>query len=378
MCDIAGARDAAARRMATRRRARGARAATRALACVVAALCARALARRWVRGEASAREASSSSASRASTGTMFVDDDAGDGATRATATRDGATWTTLKEALLAGAKDEGACTNERDVRGRFATRDFALVREVERRTRARVGFGWARWGDAEMMSSARDGSPMRLAVRALMSVGATPNCVLNVGVHWLCNEGLRNNWNAAMDGVDANDTIGHSFFFLPMGDPADDDRSMWKEKGVDGYVNVIRKAKRKVILVGPPHVEGLPFIGHSAFVDASGKGMGGDGAADSVVQRIFEIGDAFDEPPVVIMAAGMAAKTAILSAQDRINFKGWGLIDAGTTLDGYAGVKSRDYNDPKIYCRKSRERARDAHDGVDFWFAEGVCEKFGA
>ena len=208
------------------------------------------------------------------------------------------------------------------MRGRFATRDFALVREVERRTRARVGFGWARWGDAEMISSARDGSPMRLAVRALMSVSATPNCVLNVGVHWLCNGALRNNWNAAMDGVDVNDTIGHAFFFLPMGDPGDDDRSMWKENGVDGYINVVREAKRKVILVGPPHVEGLPFIGHSAFVDASGKGMGGDGAADSVVQRIFEIGDAFDEPPVVIMAAGMAAKTAILSAQDRINSKG--------------------------------------------------------
>ena len=219
---------------------------------------------------------------------------------------------------------------------------------------------------------------MRLAVRALMSVSATPNCVLNVGVHWLCNKALRNNWNAAMDGVDVNDTIGHAFFFLPMGDPGDDDRSMWKENGVDGYINVVREAKRKVILVGPPHVEGLPFIGHSAFVDASGKGMGGDGAADSVVQRIFEIGDAFDEPPVVIMAAGMAAKTAILSAQDRINSKGWGLIDAGTTLDGYAGVKSRDYNDPRVYCRKSRERARDEHDGVDFWFAKGVCEKFGA
>lgn len=362
----------ARRRMATRRRARGARAAKRALACALALVACVTVGARWRSGGEASSTASTSSA------TTSVDDDAREGAEAATAARDDATRSTLKATLLAGAKDEGACTNERDVRGRFATRDFALVREVERRTRARVGFGWARWGDAEMISSARDGSPMRLAVRALMSVSATPNCVLNVGVHWLCNGALRNNWNAAMDGVDVNDTIGHAFFFLPMGDPGDDDRSMWKENGVDGYINVVREAKRKVILVGPPHVEGLPFIGHSAFVDASGKGMGGDGAADSVVQRIFEIGDAFDEPPVVIMAAGMAAKTAILSAQDRINSKGWGLIDAGTTLDGYAGVKSRDYNDPRVYCRKSRERARDEHDGVDFWFAKGVCEKFGA
>ena len=146
--------------------------------------------------------------------------------------------------------------------------------------------------------------------------------------------------------------------------------------GIDGYVDAIRKAKRKVILLGPPHVQNLPFIGQDAFVDASGAGGGGDGVADGVIKTLFEIGDAFDDPPVVIMTAGMAAKSAILLGQDRINFRGWGFIDAGTTLDGYAGVKSRDYNDPRKYCQKSRERTRGDGDGVEFWFAPGVCEKF--
>jgi len=355
----------------TRRRGRSVRATKRALMCLVAMVCARSFARSRYRDEPSAIESSASLSSSSSSSTSTRS------ARAVTTMKPLAHTTPLKDVLLAGAKDEGACTKESDVRGRFAAPNFALVKEVERRIRARVGFGWARWGDAEMNASAGNGSPMRLAVRTLMNISATPNCVLNVGVHWLCKGSLRKNWNAAMDGLDVNDTIGHAFFYLPMGDPGDDDRTMWKENGVDGYINVVREAKRKVILVGPPHVEGLPFIGHSAFVDAKGKGKGGAGAADSVVQRIFEIGDAFDEPPVVIMAAGMAAKTAILSAQERINAKGWGLIDAGTTLDGYAGVKSRDYNDPRVYCQKSRERARGADDGVDFWFAKGVCEKFG-
>jgi hypothetical protein len=318
----------------------------------------------------------------------------------------------LKDVLFAGAGDGGACTKQTEIRGYFVSRDVATIKEVERRIHDRVGFGWARWGDAEMLASAKEGSPMRAAVTALMSRNATPNCVLNVGVHWLCNAPLKNAWNAAMANVDVDDTVGHACFFLPMGDPGDDDRPMWKKKGtyfpfntfrlparpdyhdcfsytlrptdtfllivsgIDGYVDAIRKAKRKVILLGPPHVQNLPFIGQDAFVDASGAGGGGDGVADGVIKTLFEIGDAFDDPPVVIMTAGMAAKSAILLGQDRINFRGWGFIDAGTTLDGYAGVKSRDYNDPRKYCQKSRERTRGDGDGVEFWFAPGVCEKF--
>lgn len=117
----------------------------------------------------------------------------------------------------------------------------------------------------------------------LMSVSATSNCVFNVGVYWLCNGVLRNNWNVVMDGVDVNDMIGYVFFFLLMGDLGDDDRLMWKENGVDGYINVVREVKRKVILVGLFYVEGLLFIGYSVFVDVSGKGMGGDGVVDFVV-----------------------------------------------------------------------------------------------
>ena len=284
--------------------------------------------------------------------------------------------TTLKDLLSRGGEDEGACTGA-EARGKFYPASEALILEIEHRIKSRIGFGWARWGDAEMAASARDGSAMRLVARALVSKSATPNCVLNVGVHWLCNPGLRMQWNAAAEGIDQEDTASHSFFFLPMGDPADDDREKWRAKGIRGYVDVIKESERKIILLGPPHVAKLPFLSDATFIDASGSGGAGDHAADDVVAKLFEIGDAMKDPPIVIMAAGMAAKTAIVSGQDRINDRGWGFIDAGTTLDGYAGKHSRDYNDPKKYCEKTKSRARRPGDGIERWTAPGVCAGLG-
>ena len=94
-----------------------------------------------------------------------------------------------------------------------------------------------------------------------------------------------------------------------------------------------------------------------------------------------------NEPPVVILCAGLAAKTLVVVLRPLIN-KGWQFIDVGTQLDGFGGKKSRDYIDIAEMCKRAFEykserpsnaNAGTPHDigGLDainnYWFAPGVC-----
>lgn len=74
------------------------------------------------------------------------------------------------------------------------------------------------------------------------------------------------------------------------------------------------------------------------------------------------------EPYVVVIADG--ALTKIIAAELTLTHPNHTYIDIGSSLDGYAGIHSRDYNNPKHYCEQVKSR-----EARERWFKPGVCDK---
>ena len=310
--------------------------------------------------------------------------------------------------------DPSECTNKS--MGKFYQKNARLIREVERRIQEKdKGFAWVRWGDAEMIASKKDGqreSSMLRAVRVLASKTKSPEIVLNVGGHWLCKNNLREDWNIGLtlpmkvessspssysetrkrdlDLSIEDDCAIHSFFYLPLGDITDEDLNEWRKKKIEGWSGLIRKYNRSVILVGPNHIRNIPFIKHDVFIDATNVQKNNNKTKDlirKVALEGTELSQKNNDPPVVILCSGIAAKTLVVVLRSFID-KGWQFIDVGTQLDGFGGKKSRDYiNIPKM-CKKVYEYKGNSsiptenigtkHDlggeaALEYWFAPNVC-----
>ena len=310
--------------------------------------------------------------------------------------------------------DPSECTNKS--MGKFYQKNARLIREVERRLREKdKGFAWVRWGDAEMIASKKDGqreSSMLRAVRLLASKTKSPEIVLNVGGHWLCKNNLREDWNIGLtlpmkvessspssysetrkrdlDLSIKDDCAIHSFFYLPLGDITDEDLNEWRKEKIEGWSGLIRKYNRSVILVGPNHIRNIPFIKHDVFIDATNVQKNNNKTKDlirKVALEGTELSQKNNDPPVVILCSGIAAKTLVVVLRSFID-KGWQFIDVGTQLDGFGGKKSRDYiNIPKM-CKKVYEYKSNSsiptenigtkHDlggkaALEYWFAPNVC-----
>mmetsp|Transcript_4780 Transcript_4780/g.14269 ORF Transcript_4780/g.14269 Transcript_4780/m.14269 type:complete len:415 (-) Transcript_4780:79-1323(-) len=310
--------------------------------------------------------------------------------------------------------DPSECINKS--MGKFYQKNTRLIREVERRIREKdKGFAWVRWGDAEMIASIKDGqrqSSMQRAVRVLASKTKSPEIVLNVGGHWLCKNNLRQDWNKGLtlpmkvessspssysetrkrdlDLSIEDDCAIHSFFYLPLGDITDEDLNEWRKKKIEGWSGLIRKYNRSVILVGPNHIRNIPFIKHDVFIDATNVKTDNNktkGLIRKVALEGTELSRKKNDPPVVILCSGLAAKTLVVVLRSFID-KGWQFIDVGTQLDGFGGKKSRDYiNIPKM-CKKVYEYKSNSsiptenigtkHDlggeaALEYWFAPDVC-----
>ena len=313
--------------------------------------------------------------------------------------------------------DPSECTQES--LGKFYNANDRLIKEVERRIKEKdKGFAWVRWGDAEMIASKKDGqreSAMQRAVRVLASKTKSPEIVMNVGGHWLCKKNLMESWNKGLttpmrvessspasssetrkrdlDVNDiANDIAIHSFFYLPLGDITDESLNEWRKKKIEGWSGLIRKYNRPVVLIGPNHVNKIPFIKHDVWIDSTNI-QRNNNKTKSLIRKVALEGAQLsrnhnNEPPVVILCAGLAAKTLIAVLRPLIN-KGWQFIDVGTQLDGFGGKKSRDYIDIAKMCKRAFEyrsempsdaNAGTPHDigGLDainnYWFAPNVCD----
>ena len=310
--------------------------------------------------------------------------------------------------------DPSECTNKS--MGKFYQKNARLIREVERRIREKdKGFAWVRWGDTEMIASKKDGqreSSMLRAVRVLASKTKSPEIVLNVGGHWLCKNNLREDWNKGLtlpmkvessspssysetrkrdlDLSIEDDCAIHSFFYLPLGDITDEDLNEWRKEKIEGWSGLIRKYNRSVILVGHNHIRNIPFIKHDVFIDATNVQKNNNKTKDlirKVALEGTELSQKNNDPPVVILCSGLAAKTLVVVLRSFID-KGWQFIDVGTQLDGFGGKKSRDYIDIPKMCKKVYEYKSNSsiptenigtkHDlggeaALEYWFAPNVC-----
>jgi len=159
----------------------------------------------------------------------------------------------------------------------------------------------------------------------------------------------------------------HQFFYLPMGDPADDDRDMWAGKGILGWARVAKKVGRKIVLVSPVLVKDVPSVSRLLVEHIPSDGAVGDNGAE-LLPKVRETSERYPgEALLFLFEAGTPAKL-VISEMARTTYKDI-YIDMGTVLDGYAGLRSRDYNDPQMYCRKTRAR----NESVDDWFRPNVC-----
>ena len=259
--------------------------------------------------------------------------------------------------------------------------------------------GWAPFadGDANRLEKEKPVTPevvvARRMTRAMEAWPTLPNLVVSVGEWWLCNSKYREIWKDSVEAIAAlRDFAFHAgCFYLPMGTPDDDDLELWAEKGIEGWARAALDANVTIAFVGPRNLAGIPWLTargwgvedaatkRARFVDAAGVSDHAE-RMDAAMARVEAISarneDEFGnargdrrEPVLFVFSAGHAAKTMIteLMRPDRITSKDM-FVDAGTALDGFAGVGSRDFNRGKRaaqkYCENvlRRDPAR-----VAFW-----------
>lgn len=224
-------------------------------------------------------------------------------------------------------------------------------------------FLWLRYGDGEIASmtgmgvSNCDGADMDSKcvrdglIEAFLgnSMTGTPVVVQAVGGFFLCKE-THGTLNEKMDAF-ATAHADHKYsyvntFYLPID---------WAKLS----------KTRPVVLVGPKHLDSLHcMLGHVAFFEVSLPTSGCD-EVDPLVQKMTEISKTEypTESVFFAIAGGGVGKIAAYKAFQKLQDKDI-IVDVGSSLDGYAGKGSRDYNkDIPALCEKHKE-----------WMAYDVCQ----
>jgi hypothetical protein len=200
--------------------------------------------------------------------------------------------------------------------------------------------------------SAPDSGRLREAIQAWPSL---PNLIVSVGEWWLCAEEFKTIWARYMQTKRLEEYVFHAgTFYLPAGTPDDEDDEMWRKKEIGGWVRTALESNVTIAFVGPVSLSRIPWLtskgwevtsARSRFVDAAGVSESAH-RMDAVVARVEQISVAAAPDPVLfVFAAGHAAKTMIteLMGSGRPTSKDM-FVDAGTMLEGFAGVGSRDFN----------------------------------
>jgi len=267
--------------------------------------------------------------------------------------------------------EQECCRKLESSNGRFVGESLNYLRHIEERILHKQPFAHVRWGDGEMTTSV-DGTPFgkRLS-ESLLQLTQHPLTSVNVGTWWLEDKNgnpkhFVKKWNQVVSEEISNKTLFHDFFYLPL---AEIDEPRFKPEGIDGWVALTDRAAYKTVLVGPKFLLGIPFINQTEYI--SSEGIERDvGKTDDVTQKIIKVMKAHEpEPLLFLVSAGRSAKIIIsdlISRQDNIH----SFIDTGASLDGWAGVHSRDYNNPATYCGKVLKRDPERK---DYWMKKGVC-----
>lgn len=270
----------------------------------------------------------------------------------------------------------------------WSVRNEQMMHDVMLRIKQKQPWGWLRFADGDM--NQLDKSELGRFRDSISAWPSLPNLVVSVGEWWLCVEKFKQIWARHMQTERLTEYVFHAgTFYLPAGTPDDDDVEMWRTKGIGGWVRTALDSNVTVAFVGPLSLSQIPWLTskgwevtsvRSRFVDAMGVSDHAD-RMDTAIARIENISlDAAPDPVLFVFSAGYAAKTMIteLMGSERPTAKDM-FVDAGTMLDGFAGVESRDFNKgPKAvkkYCwnivQKDPER-------IKFWLDPGkltvVCK----
>lgn len=205
-------------------------------------------------------------------------------------------------------------------------------------------FTWIRWGDGETMQATHNS---RL-VKAFQVASTNPRIFLNVGLWWICKQ--KQSWDKF---AIANGTYWDDFY-LDMGGRSGLNNEI-------GWKNEITKCNKTIIAIVPAHLETIPILKNAVFIRSPVyKNL------DECINRVSK-SLAQGPPAVVLIAAGYMAKIIAVELTNRN--ANTSIIDIGSSLDAFAGVHSRDYNNPAIWCQKTPP------DQIKKLFAPGVCDR---
>ena len=133
------------------------------------------------------------------------------------------------------------------------------------------------------------------------------------------------------------------FFYLPIGDPVAKETKTWQQAGIVGWSKIKNQVGYKVILVGPGHLQGLPFVDETVFIDEKKTEYHND-KTDAVMRDCQETMDKFSpEPLLFLFAVGRTNKIIIANLLEKGGIdKIHTFVDVGSSLDGFAGKHSHD------------------------------------
>jgi len=292
-------------------------------------------------------------------------------------------------------EQQGNITEYADLNGRFVRESFEYFRHIEYRLETKQPFAHARWGDGEIRTAAGldDFNYYRQATQqidpeystalsqSLWTLAAHPLATVNVGMWFLQSKEkhrrfLKKAWNQVVPSFSQTNTstqlgeypyLFHESFYLPSGHPSIGETSTQ----LVGWIPLAQKAGYTIVLVGPSHLQGLPFLNVSAFVSTDGIefDLAKTNAVTNQIQRLLTQHDNKQKPILFLISAGRSTKIimADLLSQQPNNIHSF--IDTGSSLDGYAGIQSRDYNDPLALCQNVPAPQR------NYWMKPGVCDE---
>lgn len=276
-----------------------------------------------------------------------------------------------------------------------------IVRIVMDRIKSKISFAWVRWGDGEISESTADREYSKKLKASLHYLSRHDDSIVNVGMWWLKNQRFARQWNSVVPpqlsnsvknasrlrpkntvGEQRQDDMGmkkmifHNHFYLPMGGPLN---TYTKEIGIAGWLYEIEDYN--IILVGPSHLGGIPFLNPFKHFESSGVNRNMVKTADlaSKCKELMDqqMSDGGGKPLMFLLAAGFSSKIIIadlLQYRDESNnHYTQSFIDIGASLDGYVGIHSRDYNSPKHYCEEvvKNDDPRNRY----HWMKRGICEE---
>jgi hypothetical protein len=186
-----------------------------------------------------------------------------------------------------------------------------------------------------------------------------------LGAFFLCKDTHRQLYDGMQNFILSNSEMGHpptfqfyDSFYLPVGNESSAVTRSW--------VVAAKRGKRPVVLVGPDHLASLHCMLNYVKHFRIPLPTQGCQDVDPLVKGILELseGTYSDESVLFVVAGAAVGKIVAYEAFKKLQHKDV-FVDVGSSLDAYAGVRSRDYNrDLGKFCQESKG-----------WMAYDVCQR---